>query len=284
MLLLWAPVRGVMQASIAWWYARNLSFVFLGFAGLASIFYFIPKLLGRPLHSHYLAALAFWILALFGSWGGMPVGAPLPAWIISMGVVGTVLTTVPVLAVAVNFYQTVRHDLPALDAHLTLRFSYVALVFWLIAAAHQIVGALPHVSELTDYTWFPVAHWKLFHYGFFALAMFGAIYYIVPRLLDWANPPAWSAGLVNAHFWPTFFGVLISYISLLVGGVGQGFLLDDPKYSFAQVTRGTLMALRADTLGDLCILIGTSFFLLNFTLLLTRHARSWRNGSQKEAA
>ena len=33
---------------------------FIGFAGLASIFYFIPKLLGRPLHSYYLAALAFW--------------------------------------------------------------------------------------------------------------------------------------------------------------------------------------------------------------------------------
>ena len=274
MLLLCMPVRGVMQASISWWYGHNLSSIFLGFAGLASIFYFIPKLLARPLHSHYLAALAFWTLALFGSWGGIPGGAPLPSWIVSMAVVGTVLTAVPLLAVAVNFYKTVRPNLSALDAHLTLRFSYVALVFWLIAGAQQIVGVLPNVSALTDYTWFSVAHWELFHYGFFAFAMFGAIYYIVPRLLDDVDPPEWSPGLVKAHFWLTFYGLLVSYLALLVGGVGQGFLLNDPKYTFTQVMRGTLMALRAGTLGDLLIVVGTIFFLLNFArLLLLRKER-----------
>jgi cytochrome c oxidase cbb3-type subunit 1 len=273
-----------MQASIAWWYAHNLSSIFLGFSGLSSIFYFIPKLLPRPLHSRYLAALAFWTLALFGSWGGIPTGAPLPSWIVSMGVVGTVLTTVPLLAVFVNFYQTARHNVEALDAHLTLRFTYVALVFWLIAGMQQIVGVLPNVSALTDYTWFSVAQWELFHYGFFALAMFGAIYYIVPRLLDRDDPPAWSPGLVQAHFWPTFFGILISYIALLVGGVGQGFLLNNPKYTFAQVTRGTLMALRADTLGDLCILVGTLFFLLNFALLFLRFGQRCRTELRKGGA
>jgi cytochrome c oxidase cbb3-type subunit 1 len=287
-LLLCMPVRGVVQASIAWWYAHNFSSIFLGFAGLASIFYFIPKLLGRPLHSYYLAALAFWTLALFGSWGGIPAGAPLPAWIISMGVVGTVLTAVPVLAVAANFYQTVRRDLDSMDAHLTLRFTYVALVFWLIAGAQQIVGVLPTVSALTDYTWFSVAHWELFHYGFFAFAVFGAIYYIAPRLLDRDNPPDWSPGLVKIHFWFTFAGVLISYLALLVGGVGQGFLLNDPQYSFTQVMRSVLIPLRASTMGDLFIVVGTIFFLLNFALLLLRQCYAcWTAtaaGTRKERA
>jgi cytochrome c oxidase cbb3-type subunit 1 len=270
-LLLHVPVRGVMQSVIAWWYANNFQTIFLGFAGLAAIFYFIPKLLSRPLHSHYLAAFAFWTLALFGSWGGIPSSAPLPSWIISMSVVGTILTAVPLLAVAANIYHTVRPEIEALDAQLTLRFIYVALVFWLIAGAQQIVSVLPNVSALTDYTWFSVAHWEIFHYGFFAFAVFGALYYIVPRLLDSANPPAWSAGLVQGHFWLTFFGLLISYMALLVGGVGEGFMLNDPKYSFEQVLSGTLMALRAGTLGDLLIFIGAALFLLNFALLLSRH-------------
>ena len=46
MLLLGWPVRGVLQASVNWWCEHNLSTVFFGFAGLASIFYFIPKLIG----------------------------------------------------------------------------------------------------------------------------------------------------------------------------------------------------------------------------------------------
>jgi len=288
MLLLCMPVRGVLQSSVAWWYAHNFSVIFLGFAGLAPIFYFIPKLLGRPLHSYYLAALAFWTLALFGSWGGIPGGAPLPAWIVSMGVVGTVLTTVPLLAVALNFYQTVYRDLDALDNHLTLRFTYVGLVFWLLAGVQQIVGVLPNVSALTDYTWFSVAHWELFHYGFFAFAMFGAIYYIVPRLFGRVDPLPWVPGLVKCHFWLTFGGILISYLALLVGGVGQGVLLNDPNYSFAQVMLGTLMPLRISTLGDLSIVVGTIFFLLNFALLLLRWGfRCWIEnsaGTRKERA
>ena len=281
-LLIHHPVRGVVQACISLWYAHNFSAVFLGFAGLASIFYFIPKILGRPLYSSYLAGLAFWTIALFGSWVGIPAGAPLPSWIISLGVVGTVLTAVPVLAVVVNFYQTVRQDVHALDGHLTLRFSYVALVFWLIAGVQQIVGVLPSVSVLTSYTWFTVAHWEIFHYGFFAFAMFGAIYYIVPRLINRVSPPAWSPGLAAGHFWLTLAGILISSLALLVGGVGQGYLLGDLHYTFSQVMVATLVPLRASTLGDLIIVVGTVLFLLNFALLLTRFA--WSNWTQNFAA
>jgi cytochrome c oxidase cbb3-type subunit 1 len=284
MLLIRGPLRGVVQSSISWWYAHNLSSIVLGFAGLASIFYFIPKLLGRQLHSHYLAAFAFWTLALFGSWGGIPAGAPLPAWIVSLAVVGTVLTAVPLLAVALNIGQTVRTKLPALDAQLTLRFTYVALIFWLIAGAQQIVGVLPGVSSLTDYTWFPVSRWNLFHYGFYAFAIFGAMYYIVPRLLNRDNPPEWSSALVTGHFWLTFFGLIISYTALLVGGIGQGMLLNAPGYTFDQVTRGTLMALRAGTLGDLLIFIGTVCFALNFALLIARQCCACCAEMRKERA
>jgi cytochrome c oxidase cbb3-type subunit 1 len=273
-MLVRMPARGIMQPIVAWWYAHNFSTVFLGFAGLASILYFVPKLLGRPLHSAYLAMAAFWGLAFFGSCGGIPAGAPFPIWIVSLSTVGTILSTAVVIAVAVNFYQTIRNDLDAMDNNLPVRFAYVALVFWLIASVHQIVGVLPNVAALTNFTWFAVAQWKLFHYGFFALAVFGAIYYVTPRLLDAAAPPDWSVGLVKAHFWCMFFGILISYISLIVGGVGQGFLLNDTKYTITQVMAGTLTALRADTMGDLLILLGTFFFLLNLAKLLVAHCRA----------
>jgi cytochrome c oxidase cbb3-type subunit 1 len=270
-LLLGAPARGVLQAVIAWWYAHNFNTVFLGFAGLGSILYFVPKLLGRPLHSYYVAALGFWTLALFGSCGGIPAGAPVPAWITSLSAAGTILSALPVLAIAFNFIQTVRHDFDAMDANLPVRFAYVAFTFWLIAMAQQIVGVIPGVSDLTNYTWFGVAQWELFHYGFFAMAMFGAMYYIVPRLLDHVDLPEWAPGLAKAHFWLTFFGVLISYIALVVGGVGQGYLLNEPRYSFTQVVAATLTALRVETLGDVLIILGTLCFLLNFALMLSRH-------------
>ncbi len=267
LLLLYMPVNGVLQASIDWWYAHNLSEVVFGFAGLASSFYFVPKLLGRPLHSRQLAALAFWTLVVFGSWGGIPDGAPLPSWIASLGVAGTVLTAVPMLAIAINFFQTARHNLNTLDANPTLRFTYVGLLFLFIAAAQQIVGALPNVSAITSLTWFGVAQKELFQLGFFATTIFGAIYYIVPRLLG-IGDDAWCPKLAKAHFYLTFIGILISYMALLIGGIGQGILLADLSHSFVQVMRGTLMPLRMSTLGDLMFLAGTVVFLVNFARLV----------------
>ena len=272
LVLLGVPERGVLQAATDWWCAHNLDTVFLGFAGLASAFYFIPKLLGRPLHSHYQAAFAFWTLALFGSWGGIPGGAPVPNWIISLSVVGTVLTAAPILTVATNFYQTIRADLNTLDANPALRFTYVGVFFWIIAGAQQIVGALPSVGAITDFTWFGAARKELFHYGFFALTVFGALYYIVPDLLG-LDASAWRPKLLKGHFYLTFLGVLISYLSLLVAGIGQGVLLANAGNSFADVMRRTMFPLRVSTLGDLMVVVGTILFLLNFACLLAAACR-----------
>ncbi len=281
MTLLYVPARGVLQASTAWWYARNLDTVFLGFAGLASAFYFIPKLLNRPLHSHYLAAFAFWTLALFGGFGGMPESAPLPLWILSLGLVGTVLTAVPILAIALNFYQTFRQHLNTLDADPTLRFTCVGLFFWVIAGAQQIVGTLPSVSGITDFTWFGAAQKELFHYGFFAMTFFGALYYIVPRLLNLGSS-AWCPKLLKAHFYLMLFGVLISYLSLVVAGIGQGILFANTGNAFVDVMRRTMMPLRVSTLGDLCVTVGIAVFIANFAGLLMQ---CWRQccAAPKEA-
>jgi cytochrome c oxidase cbb3-type subunit 1 len=267
LLLLQWPVRGVVQSSINWWYSHNLHFIVLGFFGLASIFYFVPKLLGRPLFSRQLALFSFWLLCLFGSWGGIPNGSPLPAWISGMSVVGLVLTSIPVIAVVLNLFQTVRQDAKQLDSSWPLKFTYVGLMFWVIATVQLIVGALPAVSSLTDFTWFTVAQKTLWVYGFFALTMFGAMYYILPRLAG----IEWHCGkLTAAHFWLTFLGVLLSYICLLCGGIAEGYFLTDQSNSFLAVMKSTLPALRVSTLGDVLLVLGQIAGLLNLMVMVVR--------------
>ncbi len=124
----------------------------------------------------------------------------------------------------------------------------------------------------------------MFRCGFFALTIFGAFYYIVPRLLD-LDESAWCPRLLAAHFYLTFLGVLVSYLCLVVCGIGQGILLADPRHTFPDVMRNTLLPLRVSTLGDLFILVGTILFLLNFARLLARApARRYCAAKQKEGA
>jgi cytochrome c oxidase cbb3-type subunit 1 len=266
-LLLEMPGRGVLQPCVAWWFSHNLTNIFLGFSGLASTFYFIPKLLGRPLHSYHLATLSFWGLALFGSWGGIPAGAPLPAWITSLSVVGTVLTTVPILALVMNFSETMRNATK--PASITFCLTMGALIFWVVASAQQIIGVLPNVSNVTDFTFFGVAQKELFQLGFFALTIFGALYYIIPSLLGLGDD-AWCPRLRKMHCVFFVAGIVISYLSLLGGGIAAGLSLANLQNSFADAMKANLMGLRASTLGDLFMLIGTICFLGNFAQLMLR--------------
>ncbi|HEY3864147.1 MAG TPA: cbb3-type cytochrome c oxidase subunit I [Verrucomicrobiae bacterium] len=282
LVLLAAPERGVLQPVAAWWYAHNFDNVFLSFAGLAATFYFIPKIIGRPLYSHYQAVLAFWTIALFGSCGGIPFGAPVPSWITSLSLAGTILTALPIAAVAGNFYETARMDFGALDAEPALRFICVGLLFWIIAGAQQIAGALPNVSAITDFTLFGAAQKELFHYGFFALTVFGALYSILPGLLG-LDGSAWSPKLLKLHFYFSFLGALISYAALLVAGLEQGILLAEGRNSFDDVMGRTLFPLRMSTLGDLLVAGGAVLFLLNFVGVLDK-ARRQCCARLKEAA
>jgi cytochrome c oxidase cbb3-type subunit 1 len=259
----------VVQSSINWWYVHNLHTIVLGFTGLAAIFYFIPKLLGRTLHSRQLALFAFWTLALFGSWGAVPNGAPLPAWIPAMSTIGIVFTAIPLIAIVLNIWQTVRGHHERLDSSWPLKFTYVGLMFWVIASVHLILGAVPAVSSLTDFTWFTVAQKNLWVYGFFALTMFGVMYYVLPRVtgIEWP-----CNKLISTHFWLTFVGVILSYIALMVGGIAEGYLLTSAQNSFVVVLKTALTAVRVSTLGDLLLLVGQIAGLLNLLLLVARVA------------
>lgn len=269
LLLLGQPVRGVVQSSINWWYVHNLHTIVLGFIGLAAIFYFIPTLLGRSLSSRPLALFAFWTLCLFGSWGGVPNGSPLPAWIPAMSTVGIILTSIPVIAVVLNICQTVRGHHERVDRGWPLKFIYVGLMFWVIGSVQLIVGAIPAVSSLTDFTWYTVAQKNVWIYGFYALTIFGAMYYLLPRVMGIEWP---SAGLIKAHFTLTFVGVLLSYIALLVGGIAEGYLLTNPQNSFLVVLKTSLAAIRVSTIGDLLLVLGQIAGLLNIVLLAVRAA------------
>lgn len=282
LLLLVFPVRGVDQSVIDWWYSNNLTLVWMSLAGLAAVFYLLPKTLGKKLHSEYLALFTFWILVLFGSWAGFPQNAPIPAWITSLSTVATVLTTVALFAVAINVRNTLKDRRSAADARgdagvastpasdISGRFLAFGAAAWVLALGLQICGDLPEIGRFTSLTWYKVGQSQLNEYGFFAIVMFGAIYYIVPRVtgVDWP-----FATFIRAHFWLAAVGVLLLAIPFVIGGFIQGTKLNDPNVAITAVTQATLPYLRASTLGDAFLLIGHLLLITNLVALSARYYR-----------
>ena len=230
-LLIWQPVQGSVVGAVNWWYAHNILGLWFTPIGLASAYYMIPKVLGRPIHNYYLSILGFWSLALFYSWNGMHhlIGGPFPAWMISASVVASVMMFIPVITVAINHHTTMRGHFHYLKWSPTLRFTVVGAMTYTIVSFEGSMLAIPSINSLTHFTDFTVAHAHLGLYGFFTMTMFGAMYYIVPRLVGWEWP---SATMIRWHFWLAASGIALMVASLTLGGFLQGLELNDPDVPF----------------------------------------------------
>jgi cytochrome c oxidase cbb3-type subunit 1 len=259
LLVIW-PVRGVMQAVLDWWYCGNLLTIWFGFIGLGAVFYLVPRISNRPLHSHYLGILTFWTLALFGSWGGVPVGAPVPAWLPAMGGMTSMLVVVPMLAALVNMYQTMGGKCRAVIGEPLLLFMMYGVLVWLVSGVMAALGSLTSIAEVTNFTWYEPARIQVALYGFFAMAMFGAIYYIVPRLIPGSG---FCPKLMRVHLWLGISGIILYAGPLAVGGIVQGLAMNDASVPYLNVVRSSLVFLRASTTGELLMAVGNIVMLLN---------------------
>jgi cytochrome c oxidase cbb3-type subunit 1 len=258
-LVAW-PARGIVQFAINSWFANNLLFVWLALVGIGTAFYFLPKFSGRPLQSHYFALFAFGTLVLFGTWCGIPPGAPLPAWMPVLSSVAATLTIVPVLAVGVITWQTLfgtTHCEPKGGPFCFIRFGTLSFV---LSSLMLIATACPRISRVTEFTWFGPAQTQLQLYGFFAMTMFGAVYYLLPRVagFDWPFPK-----LARVHFWVSLSGVLFLVLPLAIGGVVQGLKLNHPDVGFMDAMKAVLPFLRVSTIGLMLLLFGNLLFALN---------------------
>ena len=269
LLVSFAPLRGVMPTVVAWWYAGNLANLWFGFIGLAILFYLLPTLLNRPLYSQYHAMLAFWVLVLFGGGCGIPQSAPLPAWMPGVSTVCSLFTLVAVVAVAINLYRTSASGRPDGSP-----FPFALVVFsataYVVAGFLNSAAALPSVAAITDFTFFTPARTQLWVYGFFGVAVFAAMYHILPRVLGFALP---SSRLVKLHAGCAMTGLALSVAALASGGLAQGRGLNDPEVAFLEALRPGLMALRLSTLGDLLIFAGQLALCLNLAAALVGWCR-----------
>jgi cbb3-type cytochrome oxidase subunit 1 len=271
LLLHFFPVRGVVQASVAWWFSGNLLNVWLSLMGLASTFYILPKLTGRPLQSYYLAIFVFWTLLLFGTWTGIPMHAPLPAWMPTLSGSASVLALVPAFAVVAMMVLTCRGAKTPCGGG-PLCFSKFGAWSFVLATVLLAVSACPQISRVTDYTWFGHGQTTMRIYGFFVMTMLGGVYYILPLL---AGEGRVCKNRMRANFWLIMPGILLFTVPLVVGGIAQGLKLVDAGVPFLDTAKPALMAFRISTLGEFLIAVGNLLFLFNVLTAMAGYYRAF---------
>ena len=256
-MLLWLPVRGVLQAIVEGWFAQSLWTLWMAPLALAGAYYVVPKVTGRVLPGYDLASLGFWCLLFIGGWTGGRhlIGGPAPAWISTIAIVTSTILLSHYIIVFLNLRGAFGGRGTA------LKFIAFGLAAYVLGGFVDALTAMRVVALTTQFTWFDEAQRQLAMYGGVSMMFFGTLYFALPRL---TGRPWASSCLLRGHLALSAIGIALLVVSLGAAGLIQGRELNDAAKSFAAIAADTRPWLVAATAARALLLLGNLLLALNF--------------------
>lgn len=263
---IWA---GVQDAMVQWWYGHNAVAFFLTAGFLGMLYYFLPVRSGRPIWSYRLSIVSFWGIVFFYIWVGSHHlhYTALPYWVQTLGMTFSVLLLVPSWSSAGNAIATLNGAWGKVRDDATLRFMFVAAVFYGMSTFEGSFLAIRPVNSLSHYTDWTVGHVHSGTLGWVAMIIFGAFYTLAPMLAG-RTGMAWPRA-VEWHFWLAVVGTLVYVVSMWNAGITQGLMWRTYDhsgslfYSFLQSIEAMAPYYLLRTIGGAMFLIGAALCALN---------------------
>lgn len=261
---------GALGAGINAWFVHGVILLFFVPIGIGSAYYFIPKITGHPIQSAQLANVGFWGLAAFGGWTGMQrfMGGPIPGWMPAIGALAGVLLLIPMGIVGLNHHLTTLGSHKLVGTSPTLRFTFFGAVFYPVSGVILALNSAFWTGSTLQFTHAWYGYQIVAVYGFFSMCVFGAIYYIVPRLAgcEWL-----SVRLIRNHFWFSVYGIGTIVVTSLVAGLSHGASMNDPdnwNSSFWAPVMNSNPYITARAVAWAMILWSNCWFLVHLMLMV----------------
>lgn len=201
---------------------------------LGLVYYYLPQQLNKPIYSYSLGILAFWAQILFYTLIGSHhfVFSPIPWWLQTVAIVGSMGMAIPVIAGTTNFLMTFKGGWYKLGTSYTLPFFLVGTIFYFTGSLQGTAEAFRTTNLYWHFTDFTVAHSHLTMYGIITFFMWAGAYAIVPRLTGQEPRQA----LVGAHFWLALIGLMFYTVPLMYGSTIRGMMWMEAKPFIDTVT------------------------------------------------
>lgn len=285
-LVMWVP-QGISRVNVSWFYIHNLVGLIYTPMGLATAYYFLPKIANTPIYSHRLSMIGFWSIAFFYAWIGTHhmIHGPISQWLQTLSIVFSIWLFIPVWTVVHNLMATLQQDWNKYLQSAPLRFLMMGVLFYLITCIQGPLQALRNVNEITSKTDWIIGHSHISLYGTFTFFAIAGLYYAVPSM---EKKPLWSENLANWHFAFNLWGSVLFLLSLWIGGYLQGLMwanwADGSSYAefHDNLTNLPFLQTVADMrpwwilrgIGGVFILLGNLLFAVNMynTIILKRPA------------
>jgi cytochrome c oxidase cbb3-type subunit I/II len=220
--VMWQPpqgaLNGIQDAIFNWYYGHNVLGLWFTTLGIPAWYYFVPKLINRPLYSHLLSLIAFFTIAFFYTGVGSHhlLQAPIPEWLKTVAIMMSILMLIPVLTFATNIMLTLRGSWHKLLSNIPLLFIMAGLIMYVLASIQGSFQALRDANLFTHFSQWPVGHAHLALLGGFGFLAVGLVYYLVPRIL---KLKIYSDSIMRLSFWVTFVGFIFFFLAMTITGL-----------------------------------------------------------------
>ncbi len=221
----WNPrtgaITGMPDGILAWFYGHGIVGLFLTPLGVGLAYYVIPIVSRAPLFSHAVSLVGFWTILMFYPHIGTHhlLQTPAPTWLKIVAITGSIGMLIPVLAVLVNLWLTMRGRLGQIHTDVGGKFVFAGLVWYLFVCLQGPFQALPSVQTVTHLTNWVVGHSHIAVFGFAGFIGLGGIYFITPRI---TGRPLYSRKLADIEYWLVLAGLSGFFLALTMAGLIQG--------------------------------------------------------------
>lgn len=203
---------GVMDGFMQSWHAANLQFFLVVMPALGAMYYFAPRISGRPVANYRLAVAQFWLLTILGAISGSRLlfFTPVPEWVTSFGMFAGILMFMPSWVGVTNGLAMLKGPLRDVADSPLLKYFLVGILFFAFASIEGALTSIKSIGGLTGFTEWSQAHDLAMLVGFAGFTSVGVIYWAWQKAV---GGKIWNRSLLSLHLWTSVVGSL-----LLIGG------------------------------------------------------------------
>src|ERR1700752_2150736 len=184
---------------------------------LAIAYYVIPATTRRPIYSHFLSMVGFWLLFFFYPLNGTHhyVYSAIPMAAQKGAIVASVYLGMDVILVVTNLLLSLRGSSGLASRDVPLRFVWFGVVSYLVVSLQGSVQALMPVNRFIHFSDWVIGHSHLAMIGFASFISLAGIAHM------WQRIPGtrYNERMMNWSFWLLSIGLTLMVTDLTIAGL-----------------------------------------------------------------
>jgi cbb3-type cytochrome oxidase subunit 1 len=214
-------VPGARGAAFSGLWIHDAIGLFVTPLALAIIYFVIPAATKRPIYSHFLSMLGFWLLFFLYPLNGTHhyVFSVIPMSAQKGAIAASALLGVDVILVVANLFLSMRGS-GWFPRSLPLRFVGTATMIYLVVSIQGSLQAQMEVNQAIHFTDWVIGHSHLAMLGFATFAAIGGVTYAWQRLPN----ARYNERALEWAYWLLLVGIAVMVVDLTMAGVVEARL------------------------------------------------------------